>query len=405
MTATTVTADMLAVPAFNRDRFTWLTYFLVSFYAFNLSSFGPAMPFLRDDLNLSYTVAGYHLSAFAAAMIFLGFLGDAPTRWLGRRRMIWLGGAGLALGVLILLAGQHPALTVLGAFVMGIFGSLMLSSVNATLVEYHGERRAIPITESNIAASLSSSIAPILIGTAAAIGLGWRAGLLVMLIAFAGVALFGRSIAVPAPTSAPPSANAKRTSSRERLPLAFWSYWLVMLFGVSVEGGLIFWGAEYLVGAVGMTNESASASMSAFFIASLVGRIGGSVFARWFASGRLLLGAALITLAGFPLFWLGQSAPVNLLGLFIAGVGVSNLFPLTMAAATTAAPRQPDAATARLFIGSGLALLLTPQILAAIADQMDIQRAYGFVGALAVGVVLIILVANTLAARRNLVTQ
>jgi fucose permease len=398
MTATATTAP---VGLFVRDRFTWLAYFLVSYYSYMQSSLGPLMPFLRDELSLSYTVGGYHLSAFAVAMILVGTLGDAPTRWWGRQRCVWFGGLGFAGGMLILLAAPHPALTVGGSFVMGIFGSIMLSAANASMVDYHGERRAIPITEANVAASLTASIAPLLIGGFAAVGLGWRVGLLVMIVTWALVALAARSIPIPSPSTAQKPSDSSQAKAN-RLPPAFWGYWFVILFGVSVEGALIFWGAEYLVGAVGMSNEAASAWMSAFFIAALIGRVGGSVLARRLPSGRLVFIAALVTLFSFPLFWLGQSPVINLIGLFCMGVGVSNLFPLTLAAATTAAASRPDAASARMFIGAGIALLVTPQLLAAIADQVNIQQAFGFVGVLALVVVVTVLAANRLAASQTL---
>lgn len=400
MTATATTVPVTsAAGVFTRDRFTWLSYFLVAYYSFLLSSFGPLMPFLRDELDLTYTVGGYHLAAFAFAMILIGLLGDLPTRWWGRRACIWVGGLGMAVGVVILLAARNPILTVSGAFLMGIFGAMMLASVQAAVVEYHGDRRAIPITESNIAASVSASIAPLLIGGFAALGLGWRIGALVMVAIWAFVAVAARSTPVPAPEI---PAKSVTGVSKQRLPLAFWGYWLVIFFGVSVEGALIFWGAEYLVVAAGLTNESASAWMSAFFVAALIGRLGGSYLARRMPSTRLLLLAAFITALSFPLFWLGQSPLLNLIGLFLCGIGVSNLFPFTLAAATTAAASQPDSASARMFTGSGLALLVTPQLLAIIADSVDIQQAFGFVGLLIGLVIVTILAANRLAASQKL---
>lgn len=216
-----------------RTRFTWLAYFCVAYYSYMISALGPLMPFLRDELGLNYTMGGYHLSAFAVAMIGVGLLGDAPARLLGRQRNLWIGCLGMTAGAALLVAAQHPALTISGALVMGAFGSIMLSTVQAALVDQHGERSAIPITESNIAASLSSSMAPLLIGGFAALGVGWRGGLVAMIAACLLMVLVARSTPVP---------PLRRTSRAQagRLPLTFWGYWLVIVFGVSVEGSIIF---------------------------------------------------------------------------------------------------------------------------------------------------------------------
>jgi len=68
-----------------------------------------------------------------------------------------------------------------------------------------------------------------------------------------------------------------------------------------------------------------------------------------------------------------------LLGLFIAGLGIANLFPLTLSAATSTAPEQIDKASARVSLAAGTAILIAPQILGTIADQTSIHFAFGLV--------------------------
>ena len=71
--------------SFNRDRFTWLAYGMLSYYAFMQAAPGLLMPFLRDELNLSYTVSGLHFTAFSLGMVISGLITDRlAARW-GRR--------------------------------------------------------------------------------------------------------------------------------------------------------------------------------------------------------------------------------------------------------------------------------------------------------------------------------
>ncbi|MEP7291141.1 MAG: hypothetical protein ABI835_05130 [Chloroflexota bacterium] len=65
---------------FIRDRFTWLAYLMLAYYAYMISALGPLMPFLRVELNLSYSVAALHLSAFAVGMILAGLTADRAVR-------------------------------------------------------------------------------------------------------------------------------------------------------------------------------------------------------------------------------------------------------------------------------------------------------------------------------------
>lgn len=381
---------------FVRDSFAWLAYFMLAYYSYLQASLGPLMPFLRDELKLNYTIGAYHFSAFAIGMILAGVLGDRMARHWGRSLTFWGGSAGMALGTLLLTLGNHPALTIAGALTMGTIGSLLLVTIQAGLADKYGENRATALTESNIAASFSASLAPLFVGGFAAIALGWRAALIAMLVAWLIVVISCRRISVPSIRQS----ISRQSQFRGSLPPIFWIYWLVILFGVSVEWGIISWGADFLETVVGLSKETASISMTAFLGAMVVGRFTGSRLTYVIASSKLLLAAAVSALIGFPMFWLGQSVPVNIIGLFIAGIGVANLFPMTLSVATNLAPEQPDTTSARISFGAGIAIFLAPQFLGYIADQSSIQTAYGLIGILLVMVTIVILVANYFAHHR-----
>lgn len=60
---------------FHRDRFTWLAYLSLAFYAYFLNVLGPITPFLKDELHLSYTVSSLHFTAFAVGILCVGWGG------------------------------------------------------------------------------------------------------------------------------------------------------------------------------------------------------------------------------------------------------------------------------------------------------------------------------------------
>ena len=53
-----------------------MTYGLVGYFAFMETVLGPIMPFLRTELDLDYTTASLHFSAFALGAVLLGLFGD-----------------------------------------------------------------------------------------------------------------------------------------------------------------------------------------------------------------------------------------------------------------------------------------------------------------------------------------
>ncbi|HXV41698.1 MAG TPA: MFS transporter [Anaerolineae bacterium] len=247
------------------------------------------------------------------------------------------------------------------------------------------------MTEANVGASISASLAPIMVGSFVRLGLDWRGALFVAILAFVGLALWFRR--VPLPQAAMPRSQV----TAQTLPLVFWAYWFVICLGVSIEWCLIFWGADFLEKVVGLSRVNAATMMSLFFGAMVLGRLAGSWLSRVVPGATLLLLATGITMVGFPLFWLARLTPLNLAGLFIAGLGVANLFPLTLSVALSVVPEQADVASARLSLGGGLAILLAPLVLGWTADQLNIQNAYGIVALLAVIVAIVTFWANRLA--------
>ncbi len=385
-----------SAPRFQRDRFTWLAYLMLAYFAYQQATLGPLMPFLRDELKLNYTITGLHLSAFALGMTLAGLVGDAVVRRWGRRRAFWGGGAGMALGAIAFVLGRHPALTIAAALLMGAPGTLLLITVQATLSDRHGAQRTIALTEANIGASLSAGLAPLCVGNLQRAGIGWRGALLLSALTWAVLTWRGWRVPIPSQAAPPPAAHA--TAPRTQLPAVFWAYWLVIFLGVSAEWSTIFWGADFLETGVGLRKVDAATLMSVFFAAMLLGRILGSRLTRRARLSTLLPGAALLALSGFLPFWLAPVAPLNIAGLFVAGLGIANLFPLTLSAASgSVAPHQADAASSRVTLAAGLAILITPQVLGMLADQVGIKSAYAVVAVFLTAISAAIFSANRLA--------
>jgi MFS family permease len=376
---------------FKRDQFTWLAYFMLAYFAYLQSAIGPLVNFLRVELNLNYAEGALHGSAYAVGMIIAGIIGGSIARRWGRYAMFWGGGAGMAIGALFLILGKNSFVTVASAFVMGLIGTLLLSTINSSLSDKHGVNRAVALTEANISASISSMLAPLLLGGFAAIGLGWRAAIVVFIAAWVIAALFSRTIAIPAIEIEEqlPDEKIKRTQSA-KLPAAFWVFWILVMLGGALESGLGFWGAAFLNQAVGLPLETAAGLIGVMFAAMVVGRVVGSRLTRTISTNTLLVSTLLIVLVGFPIFWLSPVPVLNIIGLFIMGLGIANLFPLALSAAASAAASQADTATAYVSLAAGLSILIVPQLLGFIADQIGIKGAFGLLGVIAVAAMIVV---------------
>jgi MFS family permease len=379
-----------SVTTFARDRYTLLAYAMLGYFAYLQAAPGVAMPLLRDDLGLNYTVGGMHISALALGMVLAGLLADrAVARW-GRRTVFWGGGGGMAVGALLLVVGQHPAITIAGMFLMGLLGTALLATIQSGLADRHGTLRAIALTESNVVAAVITILPPLLVGGFERIGIGWRGAFVAMVLAWGVAYLTQRDVDIPA--SRPRKTESGGTD--RALPPIFWLYWAALVSCVAVEWSVIAWSADFMTEAGGLDDDAAALVMTLFFLAMALGRVLGSQLTRRMDVVRLLFAAMSVGLAGFVTFWLAPVLPLLLGGLFVAGLGIANLFPFLLSITVGTAPEQSDVASSRITLGAGLAILLAPQILGTVADQTGIQTAYGLVFVLFVLAMIIVTAAR-----------
>lgn len=373
MDATRSHAGIAQSDTFVRNRFTWLAYAMLGFFAYLQGAPGVAMPLLRDDLRLSYTVGGMHISAMALGSVLIGLLNDRVVARFGRRAVFWTGSAGMAAGALIVVTGQHPAITIPGAFMMGLLGTALLVTIQAALSDQHGARRAYALTESNVVASAVLILPGLLIGGFERAGIGWRAALMLPAVVWLLAFVTQRNVPVPA------TANAVTPQTRGKLPPLFWVYWGVLGLAVAIEWSLVAWSADFLVDAGDLREADGSLMMTFFFFAMMIGRFTGSRLTRRYRVEHLLLTVTGVGLAGFVLLWQGSALPVMIGGLFVAGLGIANMFPFLLAIAMSSAPDLADLASTRTSIAAGSAILIAPQVLGSVADQTGIQTAFGLV--------------------------
>jgi fucose permease len=380
----------------HRNRVTWLAYLMLAYIAISQSILGPLMPFLRSELSLNYTLGGLLPAAIAIGLIFSGLTGDWLTRRLGRRFVFWSGSIGLVLGVLMFARGRTFEAIFIAALGMGFASSLTQVIIQALLSDQHGEHRAVALTEANVAASLSTTLTPLIIGGMPLLGLDWR---LIPLLPFLILVLLGIFFyREPIPESQTIQTDA--ASGKAPLPFSFWLYWMVLFLVVAVEMAIVVWATDFLANIAGLGRTNAALAFGAFPAAMLIGRFLGSRITQRWPSQVLLPTALAVTMIGFPIFWLARSATFNVLGLFIAGLGIANLYPLTLSIAVGVAADQSNQASARASLAVGTALLGVPLLLGWLSDQIGIQIAYGIVIVLAV-LAFVVVINNRLLLKKS----
>jgi fucose permease len=122
--------------------------------------------------------------------------------------------------------------------------------------------------------------------------------------------------------------------------------------------------------------------LSSNYLSILVGRLSGAALTRRPGRTVPLLHAWLtITAAGFVLFWLADEPVLAVVGLFVCGAGIANLYPLSVALTLGAAGGHEDRANARTQLLGGLITTATPLPLGSLADRHGLATAFARAGA------------------------
>ena len=354
--------------AFRRDAPTLLCYGAISVYAFWLYAYGPALALLQTELHFSYTVLGVYSALWSVGAVLTGACFARLARRLPRAPLLWSSAAGAVAGAALFAAARTVALTMLGAAMLGFAGTILLTCAQAILSDRHGPRRDRALTEANVGAAGCAVLAPLLLGLLQGTPAGWRPVLALPALVLAGLYLRYRREPLPAG----PSGRA----ARGRLPLSCWLLATMTAIGIAVEFCPIYFGAELLT-ATGLRAAQAATAMSIFYLGILAGRAA--------ACGSPAAPGAPSRCCGSP--WrspppgscssgLAASPAPAIAGLFLCGLGIANLYPLSLALTLDAGPGHGDTANARVQLLGGVLVIAAPYLLGSLADQLGLRAAF-----------------------------
>jgi MFS family permease len=340
---------------------------VLGWFAFLQAAPGLVMPYLRDELGLSYSIGGLHVAALAGGAMAAGLLSGRLERMLGRSLLLWGGAALMCAGVIGLTAGSVAEVTIGSVLLMGFGAGLVLVAVQALLADRHHDRRAVALTEANVAASIGYLLLIAALSAMAALNAGWRMALLASL----GVPLLiwwtNRSLPIDAP---PQPSEASR-----HVPGVVWIAAGILFCTTAAEWSIVAWGASLLESSANLSADTAVALMSGYFVGVVAGRTLGSRLARSHDAARLLALALAIAGAGFALFWPSTTPGQALLALALLGIGLGNLYPLGTSVTIALAPGHAASASGRGVTMAAFAGVVAPLIIGPLADATSLSTA------------------------------
>ncbi|MGH8868044.1 MAG: MFS transporter [Actinomycetes bacterium] len=388
------------MPRLVRDRLTWLLYAQLGVYGYFLYGINPSIPLLREEQDVSRTVAGLHGTVLALGALGAGFLYARLAGRLGRRPVLWGGLVCVCLGVVVYTATTALPVTLFGALLSSLGGSAVVIGTAAALSDHHGPAGPAAVSEANACAAGLGLLAPLALGAFVSSGLGWRAALLVtlVLVGVLGVVM-GR---VPFPAARPHEAVPEAVRGSRSLPTRYWWAWGVLVLCIGVEFSLAIWASDVLRQNTGASSGVAATGVTAMVGGMFVGRTVGARLSLRFSPDRVMYGALATAVAGFAVFWTSTTTALAMGGLVLCGLGMALHFPVGIVRAIRASAGRTDLAAGRASLAAALAIGAGPFVLGALSDLAGPHRASLIVpGMLSVAGVLVYLSRVPVSPRRS----
>lgn len=139
---------------------------------------------------------------------------------------------------------------------------------------------------------------------------------------------------------------APEKGGKQRVPVLIWLIAVIGFCGMTGEGSIVDWSAIYMHTVVGKTKAFSALAVGSFATAMTIGRLFGDRLIDKAGKQTILLCSCFAAIAGLAISLLFISAPAVLLGLFLVGIGLSNIVPLTYSTAGNIKGIEPAAGIA-----------------------------------------------------------
>jgi len=342
-----------------------------------LYSFNPSVPLLADELGISDAQAGLHGTAMAVGGILAAFVTPRLVRGRGRRSVLLVSCALIALGASGLVAAPSLAWSLPAMVVLALGGNIAISAAQAGLVLRHGGRASAALTEGNGIGSSVGLVGPLAVGACVAVGWGWRPAVAVTVVLALVAALVVSRIPVGGAMTPPHVTDGTPSpAGRARTTAPGWCFLVTMVAAVAMEFATTYWATGLVLERTGAGAGIAAATTAGLVAGMSVIRFVVGPLSLRVAPVLLLAVAFVVAIGGWAILWTATTPALALVGLFVAGLGYGAQYPLSVALLLATAPGRTDATQARATLAVGLAIGIAPFALGALSDAYGTHRAF-----------------------------
>ncbi|CAL9329122.1 MFS transporter [Nocardiopsis dassonvillei] len=379
-------------PEARRARVAVSTLFFVN--GFTYTNAVPWLPVLKAQLGLSNTELGLAIAAMPTGAILTGMLAGPLIHWFGSGRTA-VGTSLISLGALPFIAlAQNWWMLAAALFVLGSADAWTDSAQNSHGLRVQRRYRRSIINTFHALWSMAA-VAGGLLGAAMA-GTGvpilWHLGGVTAVLVCVNLAV--SRMLLPGPESSEREDGTDAGSGRRlRVPgravLLLLVLSVLLMFAGGIEDSAATWGAVYMTSELEASLFLAAMPFVACQAMMTLGRLAGDRVTDRFGAAAVGRACGLLAGGGIAFALLVPNPVATVIGFGVMGLGVSTLFPLTLAAAgNVPGVRTGDGITVVGWLGRA-GFLAFPPLVGFLADSYSLGNALWVIAGAGVGAFLL----------------
>lgn len=363
--------------------------FIPCYYAFFANGMmalvlGAVLPYLIQEAEINYSVAGGLLSAFAIGNLLASFVNPICVKQLGRKLATVILSALIPLSLLIITTLAPIPILYLACILLGI-GRGTVSIVNNMIVnDYDGRPIALNLLHTTFA--MGAFLTPFLTGLYIGNGFNWR-WIMYTIMILCTISCLGYAT-LPLEKDKTSNNSIKATYTFLKNP-DFYIMGLLLFFYLGAENCVNGWFVTYFKSTGIMSDQYATNLVSVTWLVIMLGRLVTAYLSTKLNRQLLVLINCICT----TIFFILLIATNNLVWITLAVIGLgfffAGIYPTGIANAGECIKGSTSGMSILLAIAA-LGGILTPQIIGIAADAIGI---YGAIGILTINVAAMMILA------------
>ncbi len=330
-----------------------------------VSVFGPSLESISDEFGITYGQVSLVITTISVGFLTGSLAGGAISDRSGRRAMLVLSAVGSSIAMVWMAVSPSFGSLLAASFLAGSALGPGAAVSTALVADVARERSTRALNLVNTAFALGAILAPSLVAVCLAVFANWRVAYLVVAVWLAtGTVVFARLSYPPRRAASPPFRTVLRGLGSP-VPILIG---LVLSMYVGVEIAFADFGASFMERVQGVPRTAAAASVTAFWIGIVVGRLVVARLAATWPAARIIRWSLILALALSTLAALASSAPMAVLGFALTGAALGGVFPTVLGIGVRLRPEMSGALAGALVAMAGAGGALLAPMLGAVSD-------------------------------------